>query len=271
MQITSAMKLVSASKLKKAQDNITEFRKYSDKLSSIIENLNDSNSDFTSKYSHNRKVKKALFLIVSSNKGLCGAFNTNIIKKVKEIKSKEFKNVSVDAICIGKKSFDVLSKGIGGLENVTKKEKVIDKYNYSEIVEIGNYAIKKFLNEEYDVVKVFYNKFKNAGVQIPSIEQVLPIKTKKTNKSKNTYIDYIVEPSAKYIIEKMTPLVIFSQINSSVLDSIASEHGARMTAMHKATDNANELKKDLTLKYNKSRQAAITTEIIEIVSGSNAL
>ena len=275
MQTTSAMKLVSASKLKKAQDAITSFREYSERLQEVIYRLNTSvsNGNYESAFSEKREGNKILVLIVTSNRGLCGGFNTSIFKKFIDFTKNEGKGAEITALCIGKKGYDLLKRLPDSvLKGLKKNESIISKYNFEEVRELGQTVINDFLSQKYDAVHVIYNQFKNAAVQIQVAKQLLPfLPEEKESSEANSSTDYILEPSAEEIVKSMTPLAIIASISGSILDSIASEHGARMTAMHKATDNASDLKRDLTLQYNKSRQAAITTEIIEIVSGSKAL
>ena len=265
MQITSAMKMVSAAKLKKAQDAITAMRPYSDKLTQMLVNLSSS-VDFENVYLSPRKVKNKLILCITSNRGLCGAFNSNVIKKCTEIANSSDENVSF--FCVGKKGGDILSK----THNVIQSNNaVFDDLTFENISTIADKVMSMFLNKEYDSVQIVYNKFKNAATQIVTQEQYLPIENNKSKDDEKDSSDYIFEPTQIEIISELIPKSLKTQLYKSVRDSYASEHGARMTAMHKATDNATELRDQLKLTYNKARQAAITNEILEIVGGAEAL
>ena len=265
MQITSAMKMVSAAKLKKAQDAITAMRPYSDKLTQMLVNLSSS-VDFENVYLSPRKVKNKLIVCITSNRGLCGAFNSNVIKKCTEIANSSDQNVSF--FCVGKKGGDILSK----THNVIQSNNaVFDDLTFVNISTIADKVMSMFLNKEYDSVQIVYNKFKNAATQIVTQEQYLPIENNKSKDDEKDSSDYIFEPTQIEIISELIPKSLKTQLYKSVRDSYASEHGARMTAMHKATDNATELRDQLKLTYNKARQAAITNEILEIVGGAEAL
>ena len=265
MQITSAMKMVSAAKLKKAQDAITAMRPYSDKLTQMLVNLSSS-VDFENVYLSPRKVKNKLIVCITSNRGLCGAFNSNVVKKCTEIANSSDENVSF--FCIGKKGGDILSK----THNVIQSNNaVFDDLTFENISTIADKVMSMFLNKEYDSVQIVYNKFKNAATQIVTQEQYLPIENNKSKDDEKDSSDYIFEPTQIEIISELIPKSLKTQLYKSVRDSYASEHGARMTAMHKATDNATELRDQLKLTYNKARQAAITNEILEIVGGAEAL
>ena len=265
MQITSAMKMVSAAKLKKAQDAITAMRPYSDKLTQMLVNLSSS-VDFENVYLSPRKVKNKLILCITSNRGLCGAFNSNVVKKCTEIATSSDENVSF--FCIGKKGGDILSK----THNVIQSNNaVFDDLTFENISTIADRVMSMFLDKEYDSVQIVYNKFKNAATQIVTQEQYLPIENNNSKDDEKDSSDYIFEPTQIEIISELIPKSLKTQLYKSVRDSYASEHGARMTAMHKATDNATELRDQLKLTYNKARQAAITNEILEIVGGAEAL
>ena len=265
MQITSAMKMVSAAKLKKAQDAITAMRPYSDKLTQMLVNLSSS-VDFENVYLNPRKVKNKLVVCVTSNRGLCGAFNSNVIKKCTEIANSSEESVSF--LCIGKKGADILSKNFNVVQT---NNEIFDDLTFENISAIAEKLMSMFLNKEYDSVQIVYNKFKNAATQIVIQEQYLPIENKDSENDQNESSDYIFEPSQVEIISELIPKSLKTQLYKSIRDSYASEHGARMTAMHKATDNATELRDQLKLTYNKARQAAITNEILEIVGGAEAL
>ncbi len=265
MQITSAMKMVSAAKLKKAQDAITAMRPYSNKLSELMNSFSGSSEDKS--FSLKRKINKVLIVAISSNRGLCGAFNANIFKEVNNLKSKpEYKNSEIHFLTIGKKINDSLSK----TEKIIKNEsELFDNLNYQNVSSICENLMTYYLSHEYDHIELVYNSFKNAATQIIKSEQFLPIPVSESNDSLK--MDYIFEPSQESIVNTLIPKSLKMQLFKAVRDSFASEHGARMTAMHKATDNASELRDELKLTYNKARQASITNEILEIVGGAEAL
>ena len=265
MQITSAMKMVSAAKLKKAQDAITAMRPYSDKLTQMLVNLSSS-VDFENVYLSPRKVKNKLIVCVTSNRGLCGAFNSNVIKKCTEIANSSDESVSF--LCIGKKGADILSKNYNVVQT---NNEIFDDLTFENISAIAEKLMSMFLNKDFDSVQIVYNKFKNAATQIVIQEQYLPIENNDSENDQKESSDYIFEPSQVEIISELIPKSLKTQLYKSIRDSYASEHGARMTAMHKATDNATELRDQLKLTYNKARQAAITNEILEIVGGAEAL
>ncbi len=265
MQITSAMKMVSAAKLKKAQDAITAMRPYSDKLTQMLVNLSSS-VDFENVYLSPRKVKNKLVVCITSNRGLCGAFNSNVIKKCTEIANSSDESVSF--LCIGKKGADILSKNYNVVQT---NNEIFDDLTFENISAIAEKLMSMFLNKEFDSVQIVYNKFKNAATQIVIQEQYLPIENNGSQNDQKESSDYIFEPSQVEIISELIPKSLKTQLYKSIRDSYASEHGARMTAMHKATDNATELRDQLKLTYNKARQAAITNEILEIVGGAEAL
>lgn len=267
MQITSAMKMVSAAKLKKAQDAITAMRPYSDKLTELIQNLSGAiDGDTPNPYTQVRPVKKALLIVITSNRGLCGGFNSNIIKATNSYLAKHA-NVSVDLITLGKKGNDILSKN----NNInTNNNAIFDDLSFSNASEIAEAFMQSFAQKEYDRVDVVYNRFKNAATQIVTTETLLPISSE-TEDNNSATADYIFEPTQEEIVNELLPKSVKMQLFKALRDSFASEHGARMTAMHKATDNATELRDQLKLTYNKARQAAITNEILEIVGGAEAL
>ena len=264
MQITSAMKMVSAAKLKKAQDAITAMRPYSDKLSQMLVDLSSS-VDFENHFLQSTDYKKLLVVCVTSNRGLCGAFNSNVIKDCLEISKTTDHEVSF--YCIGKKGADILSKKHNVIEI---SNEIFDDLNFQNVALIAEKLMSKFSEKEFDQIKIVYNKFKNAATQIVTNEQYLPIENNESGEA-NESSDYIFEPSQTEIISELIPKSLKTQLFKAVRDSYASEHGARMTAMHKATDNATELRDQLKLTYNKARQAAITNEILEIVGGAEAL
>ena len=267
MKITSAIKMVSAAKLKKAQDAITAMKPYSEKLNELMASFSDVISSSSISYlASERPVKKVLIVAIASNRGFCGAFNSNIIKQAKTIMSDQrFSSASFEFVVIGKKANDILSK----TETISQNSSdIFDDLSYDSSSLIVDKIIEDFADEKYDHVEMIYNSFKNAANQIIKSEQFLPI----VNNSSEDYLqDYIFEPSMESIVSVLVPKSLKIQLFKALRDSFASEHGARMTAMHKATDNATELKDELVLTYNKARQAAITNEILEIVSGAEAL
>ena len=267
MQITSAMKMVSAAKLKKAQDAITAMRPYAEKLTELLQNLSanldgDTGGEFTTQ----REIKKVLIVAITSNRGLCGAFNSNVIKEVKN-RSAFYEGKQVDVFAIGKKGNDALSKTLSVVEN---QSSIFDDLTFENVAVIADVLTQKFISGEYDKIELVYNQFKNAATQIVQTEQFLPLESLKSDKTASTG-DYIYEPSKEDIVLTLIPKSLKTQLYKGIRDSFASEHGARMTAMHKATDNATELRDQLKLTYNKARQAAITNEILEIVGGAEAL
>ena len=265
MQITSAMKMVSAAKLKKAQDAITAMRPYSNKLTEILQSLSSS-IDSDNKYAQKRKVKKVLIVSITSNRGLCGGFNSNIFKKSTELANSVYNDTDVSFVAIGKKGNDFLQKSYNVESNHID---IFDNLNMESVSLIAESLMQMFVNEDFDKIDIVYNKFKNAATQVVVSEQFLPISDVEDNSNNNS--DYIFEPSKKEIIEELIPKSLKNQLFKAIRDSWASEHGARMTAMHKATDNATELRDQLKLAYNQARQAAITNEILEIVGGAEAL
>jgi len=267
MQITSAMKMVSAAKLKKAQDAITQMRPYADKLTELLQSLSATlEGEIGGVYSEQKKVSKVLLVVITSNRGLCGGFNSSVIKaSVKNIED-NYKGKQVDLLTIGKKGYDILAKSYNVIEN---QSKVFDNLTFDNVAVIAEKIMELFAAGQYDKIELVYNRFKNAATQIETIEQFLPIKPSESKSTTN--IDYLFEPSKEDIVLQLIPKSLKTQLYKAVRDSFASEHGARMTAMHKATDNATELRDDLLLTYNKARQAAITNEILEIVGGAEAL
>jgi len=267
MQITSAMKMVSAAKLKKAQDAITAMRPYSDKLTELLQSLSASlDVDSGSPYADNREVHKVLVVAITSNRGLCGAFNTNIIKQSMVLANQTYAGKQVDFMAIGKKANDILSKKYTVIKNHSA---VYDELTFENVSIIAEELMEKFTSGSYDRIDIVYNKFKNAATQIIMTEQFLPIVPMEGEAGSTS--EYIYEPSKLEIVEELIPKSLKTQLYKGIRDSFASEHGARMTAMHKATDNATDLRNQLKLTYNKARQAAITNEILEIVGGAEAL
>ena len=267
MQITSAMKMVSAAKLKKAQDAITAMRPYAEKLTELLQNLSATlDGDVGGDYTSQREIKKVLVVAITSNRGLCGAFNTNVIKEVKN-RSDYYAGKQVDVFAIGKKGNDILSKTLTVIDN---QSAIFDNLTFDNVAQIAEVLTQKFVAGEYDRIELVYNQFKNAATQIIQTEQFLPLAPIQSDQPASTG-DYIFEPSKEEIVLTLIPKSLKTQLYKGIRDSFASEHGARMTAMHKATDNATELRDQLKLTYNKARQAAITNEILEIVGGAEAL
>ena len=267
MQITSAMKMVSAAKLKKAQDAITAMRPYAEKLTELLQNLSSSlDGDVGGEFTTQREVNNVLLVAITSNRGLCGAFNANVIKAVKS-RTDFYAGKNVDVYAIGKKGNDSLSKTCKITDN---KSAIFDQLTFDNVAAIAEDLTQKFLSGQYDRIELVYNQFKNAATQIVMTEQFLPLAPiVSATVAKN--VDYIYEPQKEEILLTLIPKSLKTQLYKGIRDSFASEHGARMTAMHKATDNATELRNQLKLTYNKARQAAITNEILEIVGGAEAL
>ncbi|NNC83100.1 MAG: ATP synthase F1 subunit gamma [Flavobacteriales bacterium] len=273
-QITSAMKMVSAAKLRRAQDAIVQMRPYANKLQEILGNLSSSLDTSENVYARESELKKVLLVAISSNRGLAGAFNANIIKAAIRW-SQENPGVEYKVLAIGKKSNDYFKKQENTI-NADLKANTVDIFenlNFSFVSEIAQEVMDEFASGKYDQVHLIYNSFKNAATQIVKTEQFLPILPPEVDPedTQNTSLDYIFEPNKEEIVKDMIPKSLKVQLYKAILDSYAAEHGARMTAMHKATDNAGEILRDLKLTYNKARQAAITGEILEIVAGAEAL
>ena len=269
IQITSAMKMVSAAKLKKAQDAIIQLRPYSNKLTEILSSVSSASEDSSqNKYSEVREVSKILLVPITSNRGLCGGFNANIIKKTIEIEKELNSKTELTILSIGKKSSEFFKKNKYNVHST--HDDVFQDVNYEDVSKIAELILNDFANEKFDKVILVYNQFKNAATQIVMQEDFLPLNKTQSENSQEA-IDYIYEPGKDEILNELIPKSLKTQLFKAILDSNASEHGARMTAMHKATDNATELKNELTLSYNKARQAAITGEILEIVGGAEAL
>lgn len=266
MQITSAMKMVSAAKLKKAQDAITMLRPYSEKLQELIQKVSTGSGENLFEYAKEREVKKILYIAISSNRGLAGAFNSNVIKEL-NLNYKKNEELEIEVLTLGKKVFDGIRKTRVVYDN---QSSIYDSLSFESVAKLTNRVMTDFREGKFDEVYLVYNKFINAASQEVRTEKLLPI-TMPEQKEEEAESEYIYEPSKETILETLIPKSIKTQVYKAVLDSIASEHGARMTAMHKATDNANALKNELVIFYNKARQAAITNEILEIVSGAEAL
>ncbi len=273
-QITSAMKMVSAAKLKRAQNAITRLRPYAGKLKEILQNLSaslDSSSDGV--YSTEREVKNVLLVAITSNRGLCGGFNSAILKRTNKAINKDYANLKstggIHILTIGKKATDYFKKSSYNL--VSSHDALFDDLTFDNVAPIAKTIMSEFATGKYDKVEVVYNQFKNAATQIPTLEQYLPVKSDDTEVVNTSKVDYIFEPNKEDIVKDLIPKSLKIQLYKGILDSHAAEHGARMTAMHQATDNATTLLGELKLSYNKARQAAITTEILEIGGGAAAL
>ena len=266
MQITSAMKMVSAAKLKKAQDAITAMRPYAEKLTELLQNLSATlEGEVGGAFTAQREVKKVLIVAITSNRGLCGAFNTNVIKQAKLV-ADSYAGKQVDIFAIGKKGNDVLRKTYNVID---VQNTIFDQLTFENASDIAQQLMDKFVAGDYDKIEIVYNEFKNAATQIVRTQQFLPLAP--IVGIEVVASDYIFEPSKEEIVLTLIPKSLKTQLYKSIRDSFAAEHGARMTAMHKATDNATELRDQLKLTYNKARQAAITNEILEIVGGAEAL
>lgn len=273
-QVTSAMKMVSAAKLRRSQDAIIQLRPYAEKLVEILSHISrDAETAEDNMYARQRAIDRVLIVAITSNRGLCGAFNANVVKKVSQLLEedylRQYENNAVDIISIGKRAADILK---------TKKIKVTEQYNelldnlsFNKIIPFADTIMNMFVSGKYDRIDLVYNQFKNAAVQVLTHEQFLPIKVEEEQNKVDYKSDYIFEPSEDYIVDVLIPKSLKIQFFKALLDSNAAEHGARMTAMHQATDNATDIIKDLQLTYNKARQAAITKELVEIVGGAEAL
>jgi F-type H+-transporting ATPase subunit gamma len=270
MQITSAMKMVSAAKLKRAQDAVTQMRPYAGKLREILENLSASLDLSENAYAEQREENKILIIGITSNRGLCGGFNNNIIKRVGVLIAEDYAGKDVSVFCVGKKIKDVYKRTPNFYTNDTLEnmEDVYADLRFEVVAQMAEEIMAQFLNKSFDKVVLVYNRFINAATQNIETEQFLPIVPTVSDSEAG---DYIFEPSKMDIVEDLLPKSMKLQLYKAIRDSFAAEHGARMTAMHKATDNAKELQKNLKLSYNKARQAAITNEILEIVGGAEAL
>ena len=266
MQITSAMKMVSAAKLKRAQDHITRMRPYAQKLQGILSNVSATLDASEGAYSVERPVRKVALVVITSNRGLCGAFNANVVKEIRrQMKAYTAQGAEVSVVAIGKKGNDLLRKEVVIDQNASD---VYANLEFEPVADVAQSLMDAFTAGTYDKVVLVYNQFKNAAVQVLQKEQFLPVVAPEGGQAGS---EYLYEPSKAEILADLIPLSLKIQLYKAVLDSHAAEHGARMTAMHKATDNAKELQKSLKLEYNKARQAAITNEILEIVGGAEAL
>ena len=272
-QITKAMKMVSAAKLRRAQDAIIQMRPYAMKMGELLSNIaGAAQGDVKIEFAKERPVKNALIVVITSDKGLCGAFNTNVVKAAKRLIEERYSKLSpanIRILYIGKKAYDVMKRM--PYQHMLEYKELFHHLSFEHVTEATEFIKKGFSNKDYDEVFVIYNRFKNAATQILETEQFLPIKKIENAGGKKTNADYIFDPEKEKMIEELVPRILNTTFYRYVLDSNASEHGARMTAMDKASDNANELLKDLKISYNRARQAAITTELTEIVSGAAAL
>ena len=268
MQITSAMKMVSAAKLKKAQDAITAMRPYASKLTELIQNLSGGRGgDGENPYTASRPEENVLLISITSNRGLCGGFNANVIKETLRLCREDFNGKNIEVLGIGKKGGDILSKT---QTMKSRHDSLFDDLNFEDTATVAAEVMEAFEQGTYDKILLVYNRFKNAATQLVTVEQFLPIVAAKSSSEKQSG-DYLYEPSQTVIVNELLPKSLKIQLFKALRDSLASEHGARMTAMHKATDNATELRDQLKLTYNKARQASITNEILEIVGGAEAL
>jgi F-type H+-transporting ATPase subunit gamma len=273
-QITKAMKMVAAAKLRRAQDRIIQMRPYSQKLSEIIQNVSAGGADSEDNpYSEERSIENVLLIVVSSDRGLCGGFNSSVFKSTKALIAKKYSsaeaNGSLQILPIGKKSLEFFKKRKFNI--IEGHSHLFGNLNFAEAKEVAELAMSGFVNGDYDSVEIVYNEFKNVATQIVKQEQFLPIVEMESEVESEVAIDYIYEPSKEFIFEELIPKSLKIQFYKTLLESNASEHGARMTAMDKATENADDLLKELRLTYNRTRQAAITKEILEIVGGAEAL
>ena len=270
-QITKAMKMVAAAKLRRAQDRVIQLRPYSDKLQTILNNLSSS-SGSNSKLLEERKINKVLLIVVGSDKGLCGSFNSSVIKYTNQLIESDYKkhyeNKKLTILPIGKKMFDHYKKR--NFLILDKFWSILKKSSYDDVAGISNFLMNEFILENYDKINIIFNEFKNVAVQNTMTSTFLPVNEKNVDEDKND-TNYIFEPNQKDILNKLIPKALTANLFKTILESNASEQGARMTAMSQATDNATELLKELKLSYNRSRQAAITKEILEIVGGAEAL
>jgi len=274
-QITSAMKMVAAAKLRKAQDKILRLRPYAGKLNEILVGLNESLaiSEEDNVYGRKSEPEKILIVVITSNRGLCGSFNSNVLRETRRVifedYYEQYKNGNLWFIAIGKKGYDFLRKQ--KLNILEEANDLVHHLTFEKTVPLATRIMEHFVNGRFDRVRIIYNQFKNAAVQILTNEPFLPVETRPADKKIHPVVDYIYEPTKEEIIRDLIPRTLKIQFYKAILDSFVAEHGARMTAMHKATDNATELIKDLTLQYNKARQAAITNQILEVVTGAEAL
>jgi F-type H+-transporting ATPase subunit gamma len=273
MQITSAMKMVSAAKLKRAQDAVTKLRPYAAKLKELLQNLSAVTDPSENKFAKINDSKSVLIVAVTSNRGLCGGFNNNIIKRVQYLIQNDLKENDVKVLCLGKKVKDVIKKTPNYFitEELSAEEDIFSDLTFDRASTIANELMELYKQQQFSKIVVVYNRFVNAATQAIETEQFLPVLEVKQEEGVSVAQDYIFEPNKDDLVAVLIPKSLKIQLFKALLDSNASENGARMTAMHKATDNANDLQKSLKLSYNKARQAAITNEILEIVGGAEAL
>ena len=273
MQITSAMKMVSAAKLKRAQDAVTKLRPYAAKLKELLQNLSAVTDPSENKFAKINDSKSVLIVAVTSNRGLCGGFNNNIIKRVQFLIQNDFKENDVKVLCLGKKVKDVIKRSPNYFitEELSAVEDIFSDLTFDRASTIANELMELYKQQQFSKIVVVYNRFVNAATQAIETEQFLPVLEVKQEDGVSVAQDYIFEPNKEDLVAVLIPKSLKIQLFKALLDSNASENGARMTAMHKATDNANDLQKSLKLSYNKARQAAITNEILEIVGGAEAL
>jgi len=273
MQITSAMKMVSAAKLKRAQDAVTKLRPYASKLKELLQNLSAVTDPSENKFAKINDSKSVLIVAVTSNRGLCGGFNNNIIKRVQFLIQNDLKENDVKVLCLGKKVKDVIKKTPNYFitEELSAVEDIFSDLTFDRASSIANELMELYKQQQFSKIVVVYNRFVNAATQAIETEQFLPVLEVKQEDGVSVAQDYIFEPNKEDLVGLLIPKSLKIQLFKALLDSNASENGARMTAMHKATDNANDLQKSLKLSYNKARQAAITNEILEIVGGAEAL
>lgn len=274
MQITNAMKMVSAAKLRKSQEAIIKMRPYAEQLHMILSYLSDAIRDEEDDpYGVQRDLERILIVVITSNRGLCGSFNSNVLKRTVQLAKEEYGGLcdqkKVDFFAVGKRGAEFLSKNRYHL--IGTRNDLFDGLSFENVMPVAEEIMELYTNKKYDRVELVYNQFRNAAVQILTTEQFLPVVPPEKKESDKTVIEYIYEPSKEYIVRELIPKTLKIQFYKAILDSNAAEHGARMTAMHKATDNATELIRELKLNYNKARQASITNEILEIVSGAEAL
>lgn len=274
-QITSAMKMVAAAKLRKAQDKIVRLRPYANKLHEILVGLNQSLADSEDDNVYGRKSNsdKVLVVVITSNRGLCGGFNSNVIKETRRVIAEkyidQYNKGNLSFIAIGKKGFEYLRRQ---KQNILEEDNhLFNELTFANTSAVAAKIMESFVSGKFDRVDLIYNQFKNAAVQNLTNEVFLPVETMPIDKKAVSVVDYLYEPTKEEIVKELIPKSLKIQFYKAVLDSYVSEHGARMTAMHKATDNATSMIRDLTLQYNKARQASITNQILEVVSGAEAL
>ncbi|HNU41140.1 MAG TPA: ATP synthase F1 subunit gamma [Cyclobacteriaceae bacterium] len=272
-QITKAMKMVAAAKLRKSQERITQMRPYAQKLTALFQNLSAAGQDEQAWYSKQRSEEKVLLVVISSDRGLCGSFNSTIIKAAIKLTtekySKQYAKGNLTILPLGKKVFEYFSKRNFKMES--SYWNIFHGLSYEGVAQVGEFLMDEFKAGRYDKIEIVYNEFKNVATQILRTEQFLPVLPVVKEKSSHAEVDYIYMPNQEEIVTGLVPKALKIQLFKAVLDSNAAENGARMTAMDKATENAGELLKDLKLSYNRTRQAAITKEILEIVGGAEAL